>query len=139
VTSVLSIRELSLVVKPPDPFLSFSFTHFSVSSLLSLALSSMGSRRRHSDSMDSDSYRDSQLAAFKAGAATGEIPGSDAAGAEPAAKKAWSYVRVSGLGLLRGLCCPHYDRVQSNGVPRAVDLEAMLLRHKGESDAIQVL
>ena len=44
----------------------------------------------------------------------------------------WTYVRVDGLNLLPGLCCPHYDKVQSNGVLRAIDFDSMLLRHSGE-------
>jgi hypothetical protein len=28
--------------------------------------------------------------------------------------------------------CPHHDKVQSNGVLRAIDFDAMLLRHEGE-------
>ena len=31
-----------------------------------------------------------------------------------------------------GLCCPHHDRVQSNGALRATDFDAMLLRHPQE-------
>jgi len=45
---------------------------------------------------------------------------------------AWKYIRVPALGILPGLCCPHYDQIQSNGVLRAVDAAEMLLRHKGE-------
>jgi dipeptidase E len=44
----------------------------------------------------------------------------------------WRYIRVDGIGLLPGLLCPHFDRTQSNGVLRADDFEAMLLRHPGE-------
>jgi len=44
----------------------------------------------------------------------------------------WRYIRVPALGLLPGLCVPHYDTTQSNGVPRAVDCEAML-RRTGET------
>lgn len=44
----------------------------------------------------------------------------------------WEYVRVPCLGLLPGLVCPHYDRVQSNGVLRATDFQGMLKRHSGE-------
>ena len=40
--------------------------------------------------------------------------------------------RVPGLGFLPGLCCPHHDRIQSNGVPRAEDFEAMMRRHGQE-------
>merc|ERR1719361_2583708 len=45
---------------------------------------------------------------------------------------AWQYIRVPGLGLLPGLCCPHHDSIQSNGVPRKTDVDQMLLRHPGE-------
>ena len=31
-----------------------------------------------------------------------------------------------------GLCCPHHDRVQSNGILRATDFDAMLHRHPTE-------
>ena len=46
--------------------------------------------------------------------------------------KPWSYIRVSGLSILPGLVCPHYDCIQSNGVPRSMDFESMLLRHEHE-------
>ena len=41
-------------------------------------------------------------------------------------------MRVSGLGIIPGLCCPHHDQVQSNGVHRAKDFDQMLLRNPGE-------
>jgi dipeptidase E len=44
----------------------------------------------------------------------------------------WRYIRVDGLGLLPGLLCPHYEATQSNGLARAADFRAMLLRHSGE-------
>jgi len=44
----------------------------------------------------------------------------------------WKYIRVSGLGLLPGLLCPHLDQVQSNGVLRCTDFESMMLKHPGE-------
>jgi dipeptidase E len=44
----------------------------------------------------------------------------------------WEYVRVPGLNFLPGLCCPHYDKVQSNGILRAIDFNDMLKRHAGE-------
>eukprot|EP01052_Picozoa_sp_SAG31_P018987 SAG31_NODE_1367_length_8615_cov_12.875763_4_plen_73_part_00 len=44
---------------------------------------------------------------------------------EPAGDVAgWEYIRIPCLGLLPGLCCPHHDRVQSNGVLRADDFGA---------------
>ncbi len=44
----------------------------------------------------------------------------------------WDYMRADGLGFIPGLCCPHHDRVQSNGVLRAIDFDKMLLRHPTE-------
>ena len=64
----------------------------------------------HSDSADASTYREPPPRAGGAGAA------------------AWRYIRVPALGLLPGLCVPHYDTTQSNGVPRAADVEPMLLR-----------
>ena len=46
--------------------------------------------------------------------------------------KDWDYIRVDGLGFIPGLCCPHHDRVQSNGVLRAHDFDEMILRHPTE-------
>ena len=66
----------------------------------------------HSDSADPDSFRSNF---------TSELPDSDTT-------KSWNYIRVGGLGFLPGLVCPHFDRVQSNGVLRREDFEAMLLR-----------
>ncbi len=78
----------------------------------------------HSDSMDPASYKQAMLTK----AATGvEVPLSDAA------RTGWVYIRVPGLGLLPGLCCPHHDRVQSNGLLRTTDFDGMLLRHAGET------
>ena len=47
-------------------------------------------------------------------------------------KASWDYIRVEGLGILPGNVCPHYDRIQSNGVKRMIDFEAMLKRHPYE-------
>jgi dipeptidase E len=44
----------------------------------------------------------------------------------------WEYIRVSGLGILPGLICPHHDRVQSNGVLRSTDFRSMMKRHSYE-------
>ena len=82
----------------------------------------------HSDSMDPDTYKNPMLKAF------GEIEctGSDESSSLGQETKDWKYIRVNCLGLLPGLVCPHHDRVQSNGVLRAIDFDAMLLRHPGE-------
>ena len=47
-------------------------------------------------------------------------------------KSSWEYIRVPGLGIFPGLMCPHYDKVQSNGVLRATDFDGMMERHHGE-------
>ncbi|KAJ1483037.1 hypothetical protein T484DRAFT_1896694 [Baffinella frigidus] len=83
----------------------------------------------HSDSMDPDSYKDAMIAAASKDAAGDE---SGAAPVDEASKKGWEYIRVDGFGFLPGLLCPHHDKVQSNGVLRAHDFDAMLLRHPGE-------
>jgi dipeptidase E len=74
----------------------------------------------HSDSMDPESYKSYML----------NPPATPLSEAE---RMGWEYIRVPGLGFLPGLCCPHHDRVQSNGVLRALDFDAMLLRHAGET------
>lgn len=79
---------------------------------------------RHSDSMDPASYKHAMVTKSVTGV---EAPLSDAE------RTGWVYIRVPGLGLLPGLCCPHHDRVQSNGVLRATDFDGMLLRHAGET------
>jgi dipeptidase E len=85
----------------------------------------------HSDSMDPDTFKGKMLAAA---AAEGDKGGdeSSTAPASGAPAKTWEYIRVDGLGFLPGLVCPHHDKVQSNGVLRANDFDAMLLRHSRE-------
>lgn len=80
----------------------------------------------HSDSGDPDTYISSAAAPAPAGAdeATTFAEGGVAA--------QWDYVRCPGLGFLPGLCCPHFDKTQSNGVLRAHDFDEMMLRHPGE-------
>ena len=79
----------------------------------------------HSDSADPESYAVPMLAGGSAAASTQGASGGDA--------KPWEYIRCGGLGVLPGLCCPHHDRTQSNGVLRAVDFDGMLRRHNGET------
>ena len=80
----------------------------------------------HSDSMDPDSYKAAMLGA--------EDTGKDESGGAFAGEaKPWEYVRVACLGFLPGLVCPHYDKVQSNGVLRATDFDGMMLDHAGET------
>jgi dipeptidase E len=82
----------------------------------------------HSDSMDPQTYKPYMLAQIDEGADVSRVmPLSDAE------RTGWDYIRVPGLGFLPGLCCPHHDRTQTNGVLRAVDFDRMLLRHTGET------
>lgn len=81
----------------------------------------------HSDSMDPDSYRAKMLGTSDSG---GDESSALAEGAEA---KPWEYIKIPCLGLLPGLCCPHHDQTQSNGVLRAIDFDEMLLRHPGET------
>lgn len=46
--------------------------------------------------------------------------------------KDWDYIRVEGLGIFPGLVCPHYDQIQSNGIPRMTDFDEMMTRHSFE-------
>ncbi len=82
----------------------------------------------HSDSMDPATYQRYMLAQIAEEAdANRAIPLCDAE------RTGWDYIRVPGLGLLPGLCCPHHDRTQNNGILRASDFDDMLLRHAGET------
>mmetsp|Transcript_4400 Transcript_4400/g.7380 ORF Transcript_4400/g.7380 Transcript_4400/m.7380 type:complete len:377 (-) Transcript_4400:35-1165(-) len=48
-------------------------------------------------------------------------------------ERSWEYIRAPGFGLLPGIFCPHHDSSDSYGLQRALDFEAMLLRHPGET------
>jgi len=65
----------------------------------------------HTDSGDPESFRDAVL--------YGNLTTENAE---------WEHVRVELMGLLPGLCCPHFDLVLSNGVVRARDLEKLMRR-----------
>lgn len=91
----------------------------------------------HSDSMDADTYRSAMIneaAQSSSAPPPTAAPLKDEASVvgEGAAPKPWKYIRVSCLGLLPGLVCPHHDRTQSNGRPRYEDFDEMMLRHSGE-------
>lgn len=79
----------------------------------------------HSDSMDPASYR-SKIENFSKGVDESQLGEADLG------VKNWKYIRVPGLGLFPGLACPHYDKVQSNGVLRAHDFDLMIQRHSNE-------
>jgi len=88
----------------------------------------------HSDSADSDSYKDAMIREAEAAvvAATCAVKDESTGLEEGQAAKLWEYIRVGCLGFLPGLVCPHADKVQSNGVLRVTDFDKMLLRHSGE-------
>lgn len=87
----------------------------------------------HSDSMDPQTYRDVMLSGGgggNEGPAAAPAAGGGGAADEPAP---WEYIRVSGLGFLPGLVCPHHDQTQSNGLLRSSDFDGMLRRHACET------
>ena len=47
----------------------------------------------------------------------------------------WNYVRVAGMGLIKGLACPHYDS-DTKGVARRADFHKMMLKHSDPGIAI---
>lgn len=47
----------------------------------------------------------------------------------------WRYIAVTGMGLLRGLACPHYNG-DTAGVPRRQDFHDMMKRKRGDGVAI---
>jgi len=51
-------------------------------------------------------------------------------------KKSWNYICVKGLGLIPGVCCPHHDSTQSNGLPRSDDFDGMLRRRMRKSKSV---
>ena len=81
----------------------------------------------HSDSADPDSYRVPMLAKF--GGESAAAAKDERSEYDQADKKEWKYLRCPGLGFVPGplVCCPHHDKIQSNGVLRAHDFDGMLL------------
>ena len=47
----------------------------------------------------------------------------------------WNYIAVTGMGLVKGLACPHYNG-ETDGVPRRQDFHDMLIRKGGVGIAI---
>jgi dipeptidase E len=89
----------------------------------------------HSDSMDPDTYKTAMLQAAAADSTRTTTKSADESSAAPTSAceaKEWEYIRIPGLNFLPGLVCPHHDKVQSNGVLRAMDFDQMLLRHPEE-------
>ena len=81
----------------------------------------------HSDSWDPDTFKHTMFAK-----STGNKDEATAAPKKGQAKKNWKYIRSPALGFLPGLVCPHFDKVQSNGMLRAHDFYRMMKRHAGE-------
>ena len=50
--------------------------------------------------------------------------------------QAWKYVNVRGLGLLKGICCPHYNSM-TRGIPRRKHFREMIRKTGGIGIAIE--
>jgi dipeptidase E len=50
--------------------------------------------------------------------------------------RSWNYINVKGLGLIKGIHCPHYNS-RTRGVPRRKDFRDMILRTDGMGIAIE--
>lgn len=48
----------------------------------------------------------------------------------------WKYINVRGLGLIRGIACPHYDGM-TRGIPRRRDFREMIRKSGGTGIAIE--
>lgn len=81
--------------------------------------------------MDPDTYKGAMLSNF-ADAYCSSTAKDETAVAPSAEIKHWNYIRVPALGFLPGLICPHHDKVQSNGVLRAIDFDRILLQSPEE-------
>lgn len=81
----------------------------------------------HSDSADPETYRAPMLATY--GGNSAAVAKDESSDYDRANKKEWQYLRCPGLGFVPGpvVCCPHHDKIQSNGVLRAHDFDRMLL------------
>jgi dipeptidase E len=44
----------------------------------------------------------------------------------------WAYIRAPGLGIIKMIACPHYDKIESNGALRATSFDKMMKMHGGE-------
>lgn len=84
----------------------------------------------HSDSADPTTFRPKQVDDPSVNVEAQSEKQLDAKNEDP---ENWKYLRVSCLGLLPGLACPHHDRTQSNGLPRFIDFDEMLKRHRTET------
>ena len=86
----------------------------------------------HSDSADPETYLEPMVSKYGSNGEK-EIDDDDeeeeTSEYDPDNQKKWNYLRIPGLGFVPGpfVCCPHHDRVQSNGLLRANDFDRMLL------------
>jgi len=82
----------------------------------------------HSDSADPETYRTAMLNEY-GNSDNGGREEDESSEYDPSHKKGWRYLRCPGLGFVPGpmVCCPHHDKVQSNGLLRANDFDEMLL------------
>jgi dipeptidase E len=89
----------------------------------------------HSDSADPDTYQTPMLRKYARDDENGDKPKDESSDYDPSNKKEWKYLRVPGLGFVPGplVCCPHHDKVQSNGLLRAHDFDQMLLERARSS------
>lgn len=83
----------------------------------------------HSDSMDPDTYYSPMMEKYGTAKPLEDtqVEESSSAVSGSCPPKDWKYIRVPGLGFFPGLVCPHHDRIQSNGVLRAHDFDALLV------------
>lgn len=89
----------------------------------------------HSDSADPETYVQPMLEQHGGDKSNNDDNNDDESSAYDASnQRDWKYLRVPGLGLVPGpfVCCPHHDRIQSNGALRARDFDRMLLARAGK-------
>lgn len=85
----------------------------------------------HSDSADPSTYRNA-AANSESNNKTNSNSKNNMNYANDPRGKQWSYIRVHGLNILPGMICPHFDKTQSNLIPRKDDFAKMLRRHPTE-------
>jgi peptidase E len=85
----------------------------------------------HSDSADPDTYVTAMLQKYddENDDAVVSCSTSYDTSSNSTKKKEWNYIRVPGLNFIPNvICCPHHDKVQSNGLLRSNDFDTMLLK-----------
>ena len=108
----------------------------------------------HSDSMDPDSYQSAMIDKYGSNSNNTAAAADDdndknkndvdesTTYEDGDTKKEWRYIRVRGLNFVKPnqttvktatmtepniICCPHHDKVQSNGILRSTDFDTMLI------------